>query len=360
MTAPKRKTIELALQGGGAHGAFTWGVLDRLLEDGRLEIEGLSGTSAGAMNGAVVADGIVNGGYEAAREGLEQFWSAVSAAAQFSPIRRSPIDILFGRWSLDYSPGYLAAEALSRDFTPYDYNPLDINPLRDIVANHVDFERVNRCTQLKLFVTATNVRTGRPKIFRQPEITVDTLMASACLPSIFKAVEIDGEAYWDGGYMGNPALFPLIDECDARDLVIVQINPIHREKLPRTAPEIANRINEITFNASLVKELRALGFLWEVIHHEDLERERYRDARVHNIHGGETMLELSVSSKFNAEWEFLTYLRDAGREAADQWLEQHFDDIGERSTFDLGFIFEESLSPAHLPEAAARTPRGKS
>jgi NTE family protein len=360
LAAHEPKIIELALQGGGAHGAFTWGVLDRILEDGRIRIEGLSGTSAGAMNGAVVADGIVRGGYDSAREALERFWTAVSTAALLSPIRRSPIDVLFGRWSLDYSPGYWAAEALSRVFTPYDFNPLDLNPLRDIVAEQVDFERCNHCDQLKLFVTATNVRTGRAKIFRQPNITVDTLMASACLPTLFKAVEIDGEAYWDGGFMGNPALFPLIDECDARDLVIVQINPIYREKLPRTAPEIANRVNEITFNASLIKELRSLGFLWELIHHENLERERYRDARLHLLHGDETMLELSVSSKFNAEWEFLTYLRDAGREAASEWLERHYDDIGERTTADLSFIFEESLSPAHLAEGTIRKKRSKS
>lgn len=360
VSATKQKVVELALQGGGAHGAFTWGVLDRLLEDGRIAIEGLSGTSAGAMNGAVVADGLVRGGPDAAREGLERFWSAVSSAARFSPVRRSALDILFGGWSLDYSPGYLVAEIMSRMVSPYDFNPLDINPLRDIVAAQVDFERCNRCKELKLFVTATNVRTGRARIFRQPHITVDALMASACLPTVFKAVEIDGEAYWDGGYMGNPALFPLVDECDARDLIIVQVNPVYREKLPRTAPEIANRINEISFNASLIKELRALGFLWEIIHHENLERERYRDARVHLIHGGQTMLELGVSSKFNAEWEFLTYLRDAGRDAASRWLESHYQDIGKRTTAELGFIFEESLRPAHLPEGATRKNRGDS
>lgn len=354
MTAPQQKTIELALQGGGAHGAFTWGVLDRLLEDGRLHIEGLSGTSAGAMNGAVVADGIVRGGYDAARKGLETFWSAVSAAAQFSPIQRSPLDVFLGQWSLDYSPGYLAADALSRTFSPYDLNPLDVNPLRDIVAAQVDFDRVNRCPNLKLFVTATNVRTGRPKIFRQPDITVDTLMASACLPTVFKAVEIDGEAYWDGGYMGNPALFPLVDECDARDLVIVRVNPLQRDQLPRTATEIANRVNEITFNASLIKELRSLAYLGELIRYENLERERYRDKRMHVIHADETMLGLSVSSKLNAEWAFLTHLRDVGRAAAGQWIEAHFNDIGERSTFLPDYIFEESLQPAHLPEGTVR------
>jgi NTE family protein len=359
MATTNRKEIELALQGGGAHGAFTWGVLDRLLEDGRLHIEGLSGTSAGAMNGAVVADGIVRGGYDTARERLEEFWSAVSAAGRFSPVRRSPLDILRGNWSLDYSPGYVVTEAMSRVFSPYDFNPLNINPLRDIVAEHIDFDRVNQCTDLKLFVTATNVRTGRTKIFRQPEISVDTLMASACLPTVFHAVEIDGEAYWDGGYMGNPALFPLVDECDARDMLIVQINPIERKELPKTAAEIANRVNEITFNASLIKELRSLGFLWEVIHHENLQREQYRDARVHLIHGGETMLDLSVSSKFNSEWAFLLFLRDVGREAASEWLEAHFDDIGRRSTVDLRGLFEESLRPAHLAEDTVRVTKRK-
>ena len=354
MAATTRKEIELALQGGGAHGAFTWGVLDRLLEDGRLHIEGLSGTSAGAMNGAIVADGIVRGGYDNARERLEEFWFAVSDAAKFSPVRRTLLDVLFGNWSLDYSPGYLAGDAMSRVLSPYDLNPLNINPLREIVAKHVDFDRVNRCDDLKLFITATNVRTGRPKIFRQPEISVDALMASACLPTLFQAVEIDGEAYWDGGYMGNPALFPLVDECEARDMIIVQINPIERHELPTTAADIANRVNEITFNASLIKELRSLGFLWEVIHYEGLEREKYRDGRVHRIHGGETMLDLSVSSKFNAEWDFLVYLRDAGREAAGEWLEAHFDDIGKRSTVDLSELFEESVRPAHLAEDAVR------
>ncbi len=353
-TRQKTKSIELALQGGGAHGAFTWGVLDRILEHGGLRIDGISGTSAGAMNGAVVAEGIVRGGCEAAREALEAFWSAVSKAARSSPMQRAPIDVLLGQWSLDWSPGYLAMETLSRFLTPYDFNPLDINPLRDIVAAQIDFERVNRCKDLKLFVTATNVRTGRPKIFRQPNISVDALMASACLPKMFKAVEIDGEAYWDGGFVGNPALFPLVDECSGRDLMIIRINPIRREKLPRTAPEIANRVNEITFNASLIKELRSLAFLWELIHHENLERERYRDARLHLIHADETMLKLGVSSKLNAEWAFLTKLRDVGREAAENWLEAHYDDIGSRSTYLPTFIFEESLSPAHLPEGAVR------
>jgi len=336
------KLIELALQGGGAHGAYTWGVLDRLLEDGRIGIAAISGTSAGAMNATVVADGLVRGGREGARERLEAFWRAVSEAARFSPVRRSPLDVLLGRWSLEASPGYIAMDMLSRVASPYDLNPLDVNPLRDVVAAEVDFDRVNRCDATKLFVTATNVRTGLPRIFRQGEITLDAVMASACLPTMFKAVEIDGEAYWDGGFMGNPALFPLVDESDCRDLVIVQINPIRRDKLPTTAAEIRNRMNEITFNSSLIKELRAITLLHRMIDAEGLESERYRDMRLHRI-GGEGLEDLSVSSKLNAEWAFLVHLRDIGRDAAGRWLAAHYDALCQRSTFDPSTLFEAAI-----------------
>jgi NTE family protein len=348
------KSIKLALQGGGSHGAFTWGVLDQLLDDERLHIAAISGTSAGAMNAVAVADGMAGGGPAEARKRLEGFWSATSAAARFSPIRRSPIDILMGNWSLDYSPGFRLMEYLSQEFSPYDFNLFDFNPLRDVVAASIDFDRVNDRHGVKLFLTATNVRTGRPKIFRQPAISVDCVMASACLPFLFKAVEIDGEAYWDGGYMGNPALFPLVDECEAGDVILVRINPFERPDIPRTATDIRNRLNEITFNASLFKELRSLAFLWEIIHHEDLDRERYRDIHVHAIVDEATMLNLRVSSKMNAEWAFLTYLRDCGRKAAAEWLAKHYDDLGQRSTMNLSWVFSESLRPAHLEEGAER------
>jgi NTE family protein len=354
MTGRTKKNIKLALQGGGSHGAFTWGVLDYLLEEDSLHIEAVSGTSAGAMNAVALADGMARGGPAEARKQLENFWAATSAAARFSPVRRSPIDMMMGNWSLDNSPGFLLMEYLSQHFSPYDFNPLDFNPLRDVVADGIDFGRVNDAGGVKVFLAATNVRTGRPKIFRQPGITLDCVMASACLPFLFKAVEIDGEAYWDGGYMGNPALFPLVDECEAGDVVLIQINPFYRPDIPRSALDIRNRLNEITFNASLFKELRSLAFLWEIIHHENLERERYRDIHVHAIHDAETMLALRVSSKMNAEWAFLIYLRDRGREAARNWLEQHRDDLGTRSTLDISWVFSESLRPAHLEEGAER------
>lgn len=345
------KQIELALQGGGSHGAYTWGVLDRILEDDGIGIAAISGTSAGAMNAVVLADGLVRGGRAGARAALTAFWRAVSGSARFSPIRRSPIDRLMGRWSLDTSPGYIAMGMLSRVASPYDLNLFDVNPLRDLLVAAVDFDNVNTCDAVKLFITATNVRTGLPRTFRQGEITADAVMASACLPSVYKAVEIDGEPYWDGGYVGNPALYPLVDESDCRDLVIVQINPIRSNSLPTSAAEISNRLNEITFNSALIKELRAITLLRRLIEAEGLEAERYRDMRLHRI-GGEGLEHLSASSKLNAEWAFLEHLRDLGRAAAETWLKQHRDAIGQRSTFDPEALFQSSIRDPAEPKPA--------
>src|SRR5262245_47747923 len=235
--------VDLALQGGGSHGAFTWGVLDRLLEESWLQIAGISGTSAGAMNAAVLADGFAAGGSTGARKALEEYWRSVSRAAVFSPLQRSPLDRLMGRWSLDSSPAYLFTDLMSRMLSPYDLNPLGVNPLRNVLAESIDFARLAQAP-IKLFVTATRVRTGRGRIFRNAEITADVLLASACLPTMFRAIEIDGEPYWDGGYAGNPTITPLVRETDAHDTIIVQINPTERLDEPRTAADILNRLNE--------------------------------------------------------------------------------------------------------------------
>lgn len=356
MAATTRKLIDLALQGGGAHGSLTWGVLDRILADQRLEIDGISGTSAGAMNAVVLADGLERGGRDGARQALADFWKAVSDAARFSPIQRTPLDRLMGNYSLDYSPGYLFFEALSQLVPPATLNPLGINPLRDLVAERVDFRRVNVCSKVKVYVTATNVRTGRPHIFRQPNLSVDTVMASACLPFLQDAVQIDGEAYWDGGYSGNPALYPLVDDQSCRDLVVVQINPMVRRQLPVTGRELLNRINEITFNSSLIKELRSIQLLHQLIEAEGLVLERYRAMRLHLIHCEQEVEELSASSKMNAEWEFLTRLRDQGYAWASNWLDQHFDDIGERSTFDLDALFQDAFRPVATSQRPGTDP----
>ncbi|WP_282039250.1 patatin-like phospholipase family protein [Halomonas alimentaria] len=333
------KRIDLALQGGGAHGAFTWGVMDRLLEEGRLEIEGISGTSAGAMNGVVMADALTRGDRDTARQALHDFWQAVSRAGMASPIRRGPLDMLTGNWSLDHSPGYVAMDLMSRLVSPYQFNPFDLNPLRDIVAERVDFERVRRCPDLKLFVTATNVRSGKQRVFAREEMSVDAVMASACLPTVFHAVEIDGEAYWDGGYTGNPALMPLMEHCGSRDIVIVQINPIYRDEVPTSAAGIMNRLNEITFNASLIKEVRMIAMLQRLLGDHGVDIGCYASALFHRISGDEALAELSVSSKMNAEWPFLCHLRDAGRRTAEAWLAEHFADLGNRSTLDVEQVY---------------------
>lgn len=331
----QKKRIDLALQGGGAHGAFTWGVLDRILDDARIEIEGISGTSAGAMNAVVLADGYAcGGGPETAKKALRQFWKRVSGAATMSPLRRTTLDKFQGRWTLDKSPGYILFGWLSSMVSPYQFNPLDINPLRDLLTELVDFERVRSCCELQLFISATNVRTGRARIFRRNELTADAVMASACLPQMYRAVEIDGEAYWDGGYIGNPVLFPLVLETKASDLIIVQINPMAREELPRSAPDIMNRLNEITFNASLIREISTILLMKKIVDDEHLEHARFSDMRLHRISAEKELMDLSVSSKLNAEWVFLEHLHDVGYRTADAWLANHFDDLGNVATLD--------------------------
>jgi NTE family protein len=327
---------DLALQGGGAHGAFTWGVLDRLLEEPWLGIEGISGTSAGAMNAAVLIDGYAKGGAEAARKALETFWREVSRAAMLSPFRRTPLDILLGRWTLDFSPGFVAMDLMSRLFSPYELNPAGINPLSEILAKCIDFDRVARAP-IKLFVTATNVHTGRGRVFRNSEISPDVLLASACLPIMFQAIEIDGEPYWDGGYSGNPTMTPLVRECVSRDTILIAINPVERPGTPRTARDILNRLNEVSFNAVLLKELRMIALLRQVADPGHSEGALWADMRIHLIES-DALVKLGYSSKLNAEWEFFCMLRDEGRAAAQAFLTKHGQDLGHRSTCDLDVL----------------------
>ncbi|MEZ5600656.1 MAG: patatin-like phospholipase family protein [Candidatus Competibacteraceae bacterium] len=338
---PPRDTVlvDLGLQGGGAHGAFTWGVLDRLLEVPWLRFDGISGTSAGAMNAVVMADGYAAGGPEGARVALEKFWKHVSDGALLSPLRRGPLEILTGMWTLDYSPMYLAMDLTSRVFSPYDLGAVgSVNPLRAILEENIDFARV-ASAPIRLFVTATNVRTGRGRVFRNADLTPDVLLASACLPTMFKAVEIDGEAYWDGGYAGNPTMSPLVRECTSQDTILIQINPVERPGTPKTAREIHNRLNEIAFNSNLIKELRAAALLRRVADPGHTEGEVWAKMRIHRI-ASEEMTQLSSSSKVLAEWEFFCRLRDKGRRAAEAFLDAHGADLGVRSTLDLDELLE--------------------
>ena len=331
-------SVDFALQGGGAHGAFAWGVLDRLLEEPWLTIDGLSGTSAGAMNAAVLSDGYAAGGPAGAREALQRFWKRVSDAALLSPLRRSPLDYLLGQWTMDNSPAFIAMDLASRLFSPYDLNPGDFNPLRDILAQSIDFARL-KDSPVKVFATATNVRTGRPRVFRNADLTPESLLASACLPMMFQAIEINGEAYWDGGFSGNPTISPLVRESSADDTILIQINPVERVGTPRTARDILNRENEIAFNAPLLKELRMIALLRQVADPGHSEGALWASMRMHRI-ASPAMTDLGYSSKLNAEWAFLCMLRDEGRRCADTFLAEHGHDLGRRATFDLDYLLE--------------------
>jgi NTE family protein len=342
-TAPKqraarreKKSINLALQGGGAHGAFGWGVLDRLLEEEALTFDGVSATSAGAMNAALLADGLAAGGREGAREALAKFWRKVANAAIFSPLQPTLFDRLLHNHSMEMSPAFMMFDIMTRLYSPYELNPFNHNPLRKTLEDSVDFERLARESPIKLFLSATNVRTGKVRVFKKAEVSSDAVLASACLPFMFQSVEIEGEPYWDGGYMGNPALFPLIYDCDSRDIVIVHINPIMRSETPKTARDILNRINEISFNSSLMREMRAISFVTRLIDDGTIGENKMKRMLVHSIEDEDFMRKLGVSSKLNPDWEFLTHLRDVGRASAESWLEANYDHLGDRSTVDIG------------------------
>jgi NTE family protein len=329
------KTVALALQGGGAHGAFTWGVLDALIEDGRLAFEAVTGASAGAMNAVVMVEGWLEGGPDGARNQLETFWKRVSLDGNLSNSQRVLFDKFLGYWS-----GQIWTDLWSRVASPYETNPLNINPLRDLLNELIDFERVRDSGATKLYVAATNVWTGKGTVFDGATLTADHVMASACLPTVFQAVEIEGVPYWDGGYGGNPPLYPLFYGAKTDDILLVQVNPVERRETPHTAQEINNRLNEITFNAGLLRELRAVDFVAELIDAGKLSKDEYKRVLMHRIDGTGVLDDLEASSKLNAEWNFFQRLRDAGRATAQRWLEKHYDSIGREATLDLPHLYQ--------------------
>jgi NTE family protein len=349
--APARKTTNLALQGGGSHGAFTWGVLDALLEDERLDIAAISGASAGAMNAVVFAEGLATGGREGARRKLAEFWLSISEEGALSPVQRKWFDQYFGAFGA--SPVLPWLDALGGYISPYDLNPFNLNPLRDHLAKTVDFELLRRTDALQLFVAATNVRTGKGVVFRRDVLTADHVMASACLPRLFQAVVIDGAPYWDGGYAGNPPLWPLFYETQCRDAIIVQINPIEREEIPMTAQEINNRVDEVSFNASLLAELRAADFVGRLIRKGLLKSDEYREERLHRIGGAGRLESFNAATKNDVSWHFLKRLRELGRNDAKEWLEENFDKIGVESTLDMNRALRRDLAAAPTKGAPA-------
>lgn len=334
----KTRRVNLALQGGGTHGAFTWGALDRLLEEERIDFDGLSGTSAGAINGAIFALGLLENGRQGAKDALDRFWRSLGSAFAVSPMRSTPVEKALWGWDMSYSVGWNAFETLTRLVSPYQMNPfpMEFNPLRKALQESLDLSRLRGDkAAMRIFISATNVRTGKPKVFTRPEITVDALLASACLPNIFRAVEIDGEAYWDGGYLGNPALWPLYHDRLASDIILVQLNPLLRPELPTSTGDIMNRLNEISFNASLMSEMRAIDFVQRMLESGRLEQPRYRRLFLHAIEDETRMRKFKLSTKFNGDWDFLCTLRDYGREAADRFLRESFGKLGHESSLDI-------------------------
>lgn len=337
------KPINLALQGGGAHGAFTWGVLDQLIEDGRTEIEGISGASAGAMNAIMLADGLTRGGPDDARQRLADFWRAVSVDGHLPELQRGVAERLF-----PFVPREnLWLGAMSRVLSPYDLNPLNINPLKELIERFVDFEAIRADRSLELFISATNVHTGEPRVFTRAEITPEVVMASAALPLLFRAVEVDGVPYWDGGYSGNPAVIPFLRTTATEDVLIVQINPRERRKVPTRTREIMSRINEINFNAALLSELRGVAFVNRLIDEGRLprgtRRGEFRRLRLHRIVMQELAHSAGTRGTLKTDYEYFEMLRKLGQRATRRFLDAHFDDIGRTSTIDMPEAIEAEL-----------------
>nr|WP_240902890.1 patatin-like phospholipase family protein [Caulobacter sp. SLTY] len=328
----------MALQGGGSHGAFEWGVIERLLEDETIEIGAVTGASAGAMNAVVLADGLAEGGRAGAIRKLEAFWSGVgdSGRGVFGDL---------GIWSAAFNPDWLRntpafnwMQGFAGSMSPYDFNPFNLNPLHDVLEKVVNFKAVRERSTLPVFISATAVKTSESRVFKRTELTSLHVMASACLPQLFQAVEVDGEPYWDGGYLANPPLWPLFYEDTPDDILIVSLNPFEREAVPKTPAEILDRLNEITFNASLVAELRAIGFVQKLLDEgllKDEAKGRYRRMLVHAITADKRLDDLSMASKFNTDRRFLSDLRDRGRAAATEWLGSCGEQIGIASSLDL-------------------------
>ena len=341
MTQPQKKIINLALQGGGAHGAFTWGALEQLLLDGRVAFKTISGTSAGSMNAVVFAYGMLKGGPEKAIQMLEQFWRKISDSGRFGGFAASnSMDQFLGPMKMMASGAFAGFDVMSKYFSPYQLNPLGLNPLKDILLNMIDFEALRHSDAINLHISATDVLKSKLKIFTGAAVTVDAVLASACLPQLFQAVMIDGNYYWDGGFMGNPSLFPLT-ECDAtKDIMIVQIDPIFRESVPRTPDSIADRLNEISFNSPLLVELRGLHLVNTLMRQGHLTEQQcgLRELHLHMVGDEKVMSALSLESKFNPDWNMLQQLREAGKAATKKWLEKHFDDVGHKSTLDIAAL----------------------
>jgi NTE family protein len=334
---PTRR-ISVGLQGGGAHGAFTWGVLDALLADPRVDFEGLSGSSAGAMNAVVLANGWVKEGRDGARQALDDFWRAVGQQMPKGMVTQGDTD------AISLTPASKLLANWAGYFSPSQLNPFDLNPLRDLIAAQVDFDKLRAACPFKLFVGATQANTGKLRVFRENELTLDMLLASACLPKIHHAVEIEGEPYWDGGYSANPAIFPLFYDCDSSDVMLVLLSPLQRNQTPRTVEEIEARIVELAFSAHFMREMRMFSRAADyagpgLLTVGRLER-RLQKMRFHMIDTSQLPSLQRTDTKLLAHPPFLERLRQQGQARASAWLAEHFDGVGRRSTVDVRKWFD--------------------
>jgi NTE family protein len=332
----KVKKIDVALQGGGAHGAYSWGVIDRLLDEPRIEIDGICGTSAGAMNGVCTIYGLNKGGRNLAKHLLVKFWHKISEAGKLSPLQPSWFDKMMGPGNMDYSPSYKFFTMASENLSPGQMNPLKLNPLEKILNELIDFDELHKMSPPKLFVCATNVKTCEPKIFGPSEITSKAIMASACLPYMYAAVEINGEFYWDGGYMGNPPLSPLTEHTEGTDdILLIQVNPFNTNTVPSNIEEIKDRVNEISFNSSLALEIKHMEFINDLVDKGITLDGKLKKINLHRISADNALGEFNLSSKLNTSWDFLMHLKNTGYQACDKWIEANYDNIEERSTFHI-------------------------
>lgn len=331
-----KKRLSIAMQGGGAHGAFTWGVLDRLLQEKDLIVEGVSGTSAGAMNAVSTAQGIMEGGNEGARKLMDKYWRLMSDKGRTSPFKPGFLDVLMGKYTMHNSPGFLAFDFVSKVMSPYQLNPAGTDPLKDLCEKLFNFDKLNSNKTVKIFMAATHVYTGKIKIFSNinEELSIETLLATACLPTIHNAVMVKGDYYWDGGFSGNPAIYPLIRNCETSDVMIIKLNPTHRPRLPVTASEISDRLNEISNNLSIMREIRAMHFITELIDSGNVKPGTLKRLHVHLVEDEKVFQDLGWSSKLNTDLDFLLHLKEAGRIAGDKWLEKNWEFIGKKGTAD--------------------------
>jgi NTE family protein len=362
IVSPPTRPISLALQGGGSHGAFTWGVLDGLLADPRIAIEGISGASAGAFNAVALASGFARGmaagtdPRKAARDALARIWGEVVSLGRAGAVPQNLVNLIWGGLPKEFAPTNFLTSAMRNWFSPYQANPLNINPLRDLLVREIDFKAVAALKTPRVFVSATHVRTGKAALFSGSQLTAQAVMASACLPMLFHAVEIDGEPYWDGGYSANPAVMPLVDHCASGDIVLVQINPVLREQTPQTPGDILDRVNELTFNASLMTQMREIDFINRLLAAGLLQGNRCRSVLLHRIDGGSAIQGYPASSRGSADAGLIRTLFELGQQSGQQWLNRHFDDLGQRSTIDIRRDYLDDTRVDSVRHANSNTP----